>query len=438
MTNKPLLSPKQMWSIHKAKSKKIALWVGAVSGGKTIASLFAFLDAVADAKGSGEIFIIGKTLQAIERNIIHPLQSYELFGELAYQVVHVKGSNDAMIFGRLVSLVGANDARAEGRIRGATAEIAYVDEATLLAKEFWAMLITRLRVSGARMLATTNPGASQHWLRTDYILDPEANNMVVFHFTMHDNPLYFEGGDPGPAYIADMESTFAGSKIFYDRFIKGLWTNAEGAIYDNWDPAKHVIAWSDMPPMYSLLGVAMDFGTQHATSIGILGLGYDRRLYMVDELRIDVTDTATRQSPSVKAKTIADWLKLDHTPERQGLRPLRVIASTDPASIAHTAELYQSQGIATEHAENAVSYGIGLISSLLSREIDGIPMLRVSDRCTGIIQEAPSYTWDPKAAERGEDAPIKANDDSMDMWRYAIATTEGDWRDELLTINTRF
>ena len=419
-----------MVSISRSKRKKIALWVGAVSAGKTIASLFALFIAIRRAQGTGLIVIVGKTLQTIERNIIEPMQRYELYGDMALQVIHTRGSNTAVILGKEVHLVGANDARSEEKIRGATVEIAYVDEATLLPIGFWGMLLTRLRVDGARLLATTNPGASQHWLRIEWILLAEQKNMIVFHFTMDDNPSL------SAEYIRDMKASFTG--IFYQRFIEGLWTNAEGAIYDGWDPSKHVIPWASLPPMFKLLGVAMDFGTQHPTSIGILGLGYDRRLYMVDELRIDVTDTSQRQSPSMKAKTIAAWLKIDHTPEQQGLRPERVIASTDPSSIAHTAELYQSEGIATERAENAVSYGIGLISSLLAREIDGIPMLRVSDRCTGIIQEAPNYTWDAKKSEHGEDAPVKENDDSMDMWRYAVATTESDWRDELLTINTRF
>lgn len=434
----PPLSRKQRWSITRSKRRKIALWVGAVSGGKTIASLFALFAAIRRSKGKGLIVIVGKTLQTIERNVIGPMQDPALFGRNARQVIHTRGSNIAMILGKEVHLVGANDSRSEEKIRGSTIEIAYVDEATLLPLGFWEMLLTRLRVAGARLLATTNPGASQHWLRINYILDADAQDMAVFHFTMHDNPLYFEGGDPGPAYIATMEAAFRKSKLFFDRFILGKWTNAEGAIYDGWDPAKHVIPWSSLPPMYKLLGVAMDFGTQHPTSIVLLGLGYDRRLYLVDELRIEVTDQALRQSPSMKAKTIAAWLKLDHTPEQQGLRPERIIASTDPASIAHTSELYQSEGIATERAENAVSYGIGLISSLLGREIDGIPMLRVTDRCTGVIKEAPGYVWDAKKSEQGEDVPVKENDDSMDAMRYVVATTEGDWRDELLTISNRF
>lgn len=424
MSRPPALSRKQRRSIVRSRLRKIALWVGAVSAGKTIASLFALFFAIRRAKGKGLIVIIGKTLQTIERNILEPMQDPNLFGALASQVKHTTGSNIAVILGRVVHLVGANDARSEEKIRGSTIEIAYVDEATLLPEGFWEMLLTRLRVAGARLLATTNPGSSQHWLRVKYILDATAQNMIVFHFTMHDNPLYFEGGDPGPSYIATMEAAFRKSKLFFDRFILGKWTNAEGAIYDMWDPATMVVPWSDMPPMYRLLAASMDFGTQHATSVVILGLGYDRKLYAVDELRIDVADMAVRQSPSAQAKAIADWLRLPHLPEGPGLRPEYLIA--DPAALAHRQELAQSQGIDTIAAENDVSYGIGLVASLLARGL-----LKVSDRCTGIIKEMPEYRYDPKAQERGVDEPIKAGDDSLDAFRYGITTTEALWRDEI-------
>ncbi|MGH3703022.1 MAG: PBSX family phage terminase large subunit [Agromyces sp.] len=395
-----------------------------MSAGKTLVSLFAFFIAIRRTRGRGLIVIVGKTLQTIERNVIGEMQKPELFGRLAKQVKHTTGSNTAIILGRVVHLVGANDARSEEKIRGSTIELAYVDEATLLPEGFWAMLLTRLRVAGARLLATTNPGSSQHWLRVKYILDADAQDMIVFHFTMHDNPLYFEGGDPGPGYIRTMEAAFRKSKLFFDRFIKGLWTNAEGAIYDGWDPAVHVIPWASLPPMYRLLGVGMDFGTQHATSVVLLGLGYDRKLYLIDELRIESDGQAQRQSPSLQAKAIAKWLKENHLPEHQGLRPEMLIA--DPAALAHRQELRESEGIDTVPADNAVSYGIGLITSLLGRGL-----LLVSDRCWGVIKEMPDYAYDPKAAERGEDEPIKANDDSVDAFRYVITTTESEWRDEV-------
>jgi phage terminase large subunit len=98
----------------------------------------------------------------------------------------------------------------------------------------------------------------------------------------------------------------------------------------------------------------------------------------------------------------------------------------DPAALAHRRELAESEGISTIGADNAVTFGIGLISSLLARGL-----LRVSDRCTGVIKEMPGYVWDAKAAEHGEDKPVKENDDSLDAFRYVIATTEALWRDEI-------
>ena len=54
------------------------------------------------------------------------------------------------------------------------------------------------------------------------------------------------------------------SGVFYDRYIKGLWSIAEGVIYDMFDATKHVIK-----NITGLVGgqkyVSIDYGTQNAT-----------------------------------------------------------------------------------------------------------------------------------------------------------------------------
>src|SRR5438067_1186603 len=279
------------------------------------------------------------------------------------------------------------------------------------------MLVSRLRVAGARCLATTNPGSTRHWLRLDWILQAHLKNMVVFHFTMDDNPQYFEGGDPGPAYIADMKASFTG--VFYDRMIKGLWTNAEGAVYDMWDPTRNDIEWSRLPPIRRTLCVAVDYGTQHATSVGMLGLGYDRKLYLMDELRIDTAVNSLRQSPSQQSKTVRDWIKQPHHPEQQHLTPEWVIVDTAAADFRQ--ELYVD-GLATQGAKKDVTYGIGIVSSLLHKQ-----QLFITDRCTGGINEVTDYVWDPQATERGVAAPVKAKDAWRDVVRRAGRTAEPGW-----------
>lgn len=384
-----------------------------MSAGKTIASLFAFLLAIRATRGVGLIVIAGKTLQTIERNLIDILQSREIFGELADHVIHTKGAPTAFILGRTVHLVGANDVRSEEKIRGSTVELGYVDEATILPSGFWDMLVTRLRVPNARLLATTNPGSTNHWLRKDFILKAADKNMQVFHFTMDDNPSLT------PEYMRDMKASFSG--VFYDRFIRGLWTNAEGAIYSMFDPAAHVIPWANLPPIERVLCVSIDVGTNHATSATMLGLGADRKLYLMDELRMDAGGEATaRLAPSQQSAMVREWIAKDHHPAQKGLEPEWIVVDTAAADFRQ--ELFVG-GVHTMGARKDVAYGIGLVSSLLANG-----QLIITDRCTGVIGEITEYRWDAKATERGTDAPVKENDDSMDSMRYAIASTEALWR----------
>ncbi|MCO6693904.1 PBSX family phage terminase large subunit, partial [Streptomyces sp. Vc17.3-30] len=81
---------------------RINLWHGSVRSGKTIASLLAFVIAVATAGPSGLIIVVGRSLQTIERNVLEPLQDRALFGPLARHVVHTRGATTAVILGRTV------------------------------------------------------------------------------------------------------------------------------------------------------------------------------------------------------------------------------------------------------------------------------------------------------------------------------------------------
>mgnify|MGYP000729945822 CR=1 FL=1 len=57
--------------------------------------------------------------------------------------------------------------------------------------------------------------------------------------------------------------------------------------------------------------------------------------------------------------------------------------------------------------------------------------LMISDKATELIGEMPSYVWDPKATERGEESPVKENDDFCDALRYAVNSSQPDWRDAI-------
>lgn len=414
-----IMSPKQIRSIVEAgRVEQIAVWSGAVRSGKTIASLLAFLIAVTDAPDTGLIVIIGKTKDTIERNLIEPLQSFHLFGEISKQVHHTRGASTATILGRTVHVIGANDVKAEDKIRGMTVSLAYVDEATLLPRGFWMMLIGRLSVAGAKLFATTNPDGPGHWLRKDFILRPADVGLRSWHFTLNDNPSL------DPAYVARLKRQYVG--LWHRRFILGEWCLAEGAVYDMWDPARHVV--KDLPQVDRWVSLGVDYGTTNPFAALILGLAHPeqdgtRRLYLTHEWRWDSKLQHRALTDVEYSEKLRGWLgelPVPHAAGLKGIWPEWTVV--DPSAASFVQQLHRDH-LTPTLARNEVLDGIRTVSSLLARDL-----LRVHESCEGWISEVGGYSWDPDKAEKGEDAPIKAADHSLDGGRYGIHTTEALWR----------
>ncbi|MDY7542613.1 MULTISPECIES: PBSX family phage terminase large subunit [unclassified Cryobacterium] len=418
------ISKKQLLSIVDSPSRRIALWSGSVSAGKTFASLIAFLLAVRNAPTNGLIVIVGNSLDTIYTNVFTQLMNAELFGSnVVSQIKYTPGATKAYILGREIILVGANNAASVKRIQGKTIGLVYVDEATLLLEPFWDMLITRLRVEGARLLGTMNPASMNHWLRKKWILDADRQDVIHFPFTMLDNPSL-----PG-WYVEQMKRSFAG--VFYDRMILGKWTNAAGAVYPMWDPARHIIQFDQMPRIERVVGVGIDYGTSNASAALMVGLtspeqGKKRSLILMDEWRYDPRDhNGVTMAPSDQAKQYVKWLASKHTPYEALLDPEYHVV--DPAASHFSAELRKFPDLQLANASNAVLKGIGTVSGLLAND----QLKVVGGRCAGFESEITEYRWDAKATEAGHDEVVKEDDHSLDAGRYGIHTTRSSWQYEL-------
>ncbi|MFJ6074660.1 PBSX family phage terminase large subunit [Streptomyces sp. NPDC093065] len=401
------LSRKQLRSIGQA-TRRINVWHGSVRSGKTIASLLAFVIAVAGAGPSGLIIICGRSLQTIERNCLEPLQDRALFGPLARHIVHTRGATTATILGRTVHLIGAADARAEGRLRGLTAQLAYVDEGTLLPEGFFVQLLARLSVPGARLYLTTNPDSPRHWLKTGYLDRAADLDLASWHFKLSDNPSL------SAEYVASLAAEYVG--LWRRRMIDGAWVVAEGAIYDMWDEDRHVV--TQLPDMRRYW-CGIDYGTTNPTSAILLGEGVDNRLYVAAEWRHDSRATHRSMTDAQYSTAIRAWLDgLDIVPEWTFI---------DPSAASFSTQMWQDGHPGLARASNEVADGIRSVSSLLAAD-----RLLVHESCEGLLDELPGYSWNPKATERGEDAPLKVDDHSADALRYAVHSTAHEWR-HLLT-----
>lgn len=397
----PKLSPKQLGSIRDA-SGRVNLWHGAIRSGKTIGSILRFLLFVAAVlRHSGELVIIGRTRDSAWRNVIAPMQDPALYGPIAHQVNGNYGAPTVTILGRRVYVLGASDAKAEKVLRGLTVLGAYVDEATTIPEEFFRQLLGRMSPPGAKLFGTTNPDSPSHWLKK--MIDQKLPNWRVFHFTLDDNPSLDQ------AYVTSIKAEYTG--LWYKRFIQGLWVQAEGAIYDMWDEKRHVLPHAEMPRVAHLLGTGIDYGTTNATRGYAMGVTAEPvpRLAIVDEW------APKRGTDAQLSQAFRAWL------EASRLAPDWHFV--DPAAASFKLQLFHDGLTNVANASNDVLAGIRCVASLLS-----VNRLVVSDRCAQLIHQLPGYVWDPKATERGQDAPLKVDDHEADALRYVAYSTRGSWR----------
>jgi PBSX family phage terminase large subunit len=422
------LAGKGLESVRLADAR-INLWEGSVRSSKTVSSLLRWLKFVREAP-PGNLLMTGKTERTLKRNIIDPL--VEWLGEDRCRLV--SGSGELWLLGRRVYVAGANDERAQEKIRGLTLVGAYVDEVSTVPESFWSMLLSRLSLDGAKLFGTSNPDSPAHWLMRDYLdraslwLDHAGNvlrsdgdeklDLARFSFRLADNPHL------SAAYVAALSREFVG--LWRKRFIEGLWVAAEGAIFDMWDPDTMIA--DILPPVTNWIACGVDHGTANPFHAVVLGLGADRCLYIVSEWRYD-SRQARRQLTDVEySQRMRAWLEQVRLPASkshdgtwmQGVRPHYVVV--DPSAASFRAQLHQD-GMPSVAANNDVLDGIMTVSSLMTAG-----KLKVSRDCPALTSELPSYVWDDKAAAVGEDKPVKIADHGIDASRYAIYSTRSVWR----------
>lgn len=375
----------ELWRTKKLQ--RINLLEGSVSSGKTWISLACWGFWLATMPQNQLYLMCGKSLTTLKRNCLIPLEA--MFGQSNFSFS--TSAKEAYLFGRRILLEGANDARSEGKIRGLTLQGAYCDELTLFPKDFFVMLLSRLRVPGAKLIATTNPDSPQHWLKREYIDRMAELDMLTMRFLLDDNTTLDR------QYVESVKKEYTG--VFYNRFILGEWAIAEGLIYPQFDREKH-IEQRDNPQGEWYISV--DYGTLNAFSAGLWC--YDgTTAYRAAEYYYSGRETR-------KQLTNAQYLQ--RIQQLAGGHKIECVI-VDPSAASFIAEL-RNADFTVRKGKNAVVDGIRRVSSALQAE-----KLRFSPDCKNCIREFGLYRWDESCSE---DRPIKENDHAMDDVRYFVNT----------------
>lgn len=386
------LSEKQYLSIQEAEAR-LNIWQGAVRSGKSFASLYRFLHFIRRG-AEGPLIIVGRTTRTITTNIIDPLR--DILGDY---VKYWIGKGELNIFGRKIYAVSANDARAEAKIRGSTFVGAYVDEMTLIPETFVKMLLSRLSLPGAKLFGTTNPDSPYHWLKRDFLDRSEILDLKTWEFKLEDNPSL------SPDFVKQIKSEYSG--LWYQRFIEGKWVQAEGAVYDFFDPSFHCM---DLPTNRASFYVAgLDYGTANPFACVLVGVNFDTfpNMWVEDEYYFNSKIAQRQKTDYEYAEDIENFLR------GRTVKALYI----DPSALSLKVELMKRGMDNLYDAENEVLDGIRLVAQYLSQGT-----LKVCRKCKNLINEFQSYVWDTRSTKLGLDKPIKENDHALDALRYALYT----------------
>lgn len=389
-----IYTPKQrelmtLW--QKNKLKRINLLEGSVSSGKTWISLVLWAFWVKTMPEDKLYMMCAKSLTTLKRNCLILLQ--ELVGEnnFSFSVPAKEGR----LFGRKILLEGANDIRSESKIRGITLQGAYCDELTQFPRDFFTMLLSRLRLPNAKLIATTNPDAPSHWLKTDYIDRQEELNFLDVKFLLDDNTTLPDD------YVHDIKAEYTG--VFYDRFILGNWVLAEGLIFPMY---KDALAEPPQKKAEQYI-LSIDYGTLNAFAALLWGK-YGDKWYAVDGYYYSGRDTGTQKTDEDYGNELDEWLK----PYYADGERLKVII--DPSAASFITLLQRKRQYRVIHADNAVMDGIRDTASCLQTG-----KIKINPKLKAWIKEAEGYVWDESAAD---DRPVKVNDHYMDATRYFVKT----------------
>ena len=339
----------------------------------------------------GQVFAIcGKTIESLRRNVILHLPHWL---EGLYSVQERRSENKLIISAgsrqNVYYLFGGKDEGSAALIQGMTLAGVLFDEVALMPRSFVEQATARCSVRGSRFWFNCNPESPAHWFYNEWIKGNqlEVKNALHLHFTISDNLSL------PPEIRKRYENQYSG--VFYDRYVRGIWANADGMVYPDFDPEVHYIPLSQVPVNEIVKWfVGVDFGWEHYGAFVLFGETEDRRHYLVKEW-------------AAKHRHIDRWVEIAlEIKDKLG----NINFYCDPARPDLVQKLREA-GIRAIYARKDILAGISEVASLYKQR----RLFVVRENVQRFPDEIYSYVWKP-----GADEPVKETDDVQDGIRYAI------------------
>lgn len=291
-----------------------------------------------------------------------------------------------------------------------------------------------------QLILTGNPGGPGHqWIKARYI-DPApmgmkvltrhlpngAEHKYVFIPSKVENNRILLAQDPG--YVNRLY--LVGSDALVKAWLEGDWNVVEGAFFDCWQTAKHVVRPFPIPADWLRIRSA-DWGFAKPFSVGWWAVVSDDYTLPDGHGRLPrgclvryrewYGATGPNEGLRLTAEEVAQGITLREAGEKISLAVL------DPSAFAQNggpsiAERMFTQKVIFRAADNTRVSARGALSgwdamrARMKGDEDGNPMIVCFSTCTDSIRTIPVLQHDPLKAE---DLDTEGEDHAADEWRYA-------------------
>lgn len=398
------------WSKHtllylRDSTAFLNISVGSIRSGKTISTLARWMIFLGTSPHK-KFAMIGVTMGALVRNVIEPFMAMLELEGIPYD--YKPGDQKLYVDDKSIALFGLDKANAEKKIQGYSSAGTLIDELTTIPQDAFEMALTRNSDTGAMIFATCNPANPNHYVYQDYIQKKEVKqgSVKVFQFDIEDNLNLSED------YKEHLRRLYPEDSLFYKRYILGQWVSGRGAIYDKFNQEN---IYKEQRPLeeYDYIEIGSDYGTSTTTCYEIIGvLEYDdhHEFEVIREYGYNAEKEGVTQTD---AERVEDILMLQ---EEYGFDEDNVFSvSHDAASLLSALNKDERIHMTLRTFTPDTLECIQELSSLFYQNF-----LKVHIDCKETIQQIRGYEWDMKAAQRGEDKPVKQDDHYPDALRAPI------------------
>ena len=370
---------------------------GAVRSGKTLAMGMGFFLWAMVSFRDQRFGVCGKTIGSLRRNVLSEiLPRLQKLGATWKErrsenllIVKFHGRENRFY------VFGGRDESSASLIQGITFAGILLDEVALMPQSFVEQACARCSVTGSRLWFNCNPAGPTHWFYKTWIQEAEQRNCLRLHFTMEDNPSL------SPEIKERYERLYTG--VFYRRFILGQWAQAEGRVYDFFEPEMvQPVPRGEFQKWY----VSCDYGTVNPTSMGLWGF-QNGVWYRVKEFYFNSRAAQRQMTDEEYAGALAKLV---------GDRKITAVI-VDP-SAASFIEVLRRKGWSVQKADNDVLAGIRQTSDALKEG-----RIIICEGCNDCIREMDEYVWDLSSGAK--DRVKKEHDHAMDDMRYFVSTVLG-------------